>query len=56
MKIVCLIFGHNWSKWKYIKAIGRYDEKLMRTCKRCSNDDFYVGSTEYDKEGNKIPS
>lgn len=53
--IICFFIGHKWSNWKYIKPVGRYDEKLRRDCKRCKNQDFYTGLTELDKTGNKIP-
>jgi hypothetical protein len=55
MRVICFLFGHKWSKWKYIRAIGRYDEKLQRTCCRCHENDFYTGLTDYDSKGNKIP-
>jgi hypothetical protein len=55
MRIICFIFGHNWTKWKYVKSIGRYDEQLTRRCKRCSNTQHYSGLVDLDSKGNKIP-
>lgn len=54
-RIICFIIGHEWSKWRYIKAVGRYDEMLKRRCKRCHCSKFFVGLTKLSKEGNKIP-
>lgn len=55
MKIICFFIGHRWSKWKYVKSIGRYDELIKRSCIRCNHDEIYKGMTEYDIRGNKIP-
>jgi hypothetical protein len=54
MQFFCYIFGHKWSHWRFIRAIGRYDEKLDRKCLRCSKVENYVGLTEWDRTG-KVP-
>jgi hypothetical protein len=55
MGLICFIIGHRWSSWKYIKSIGRYDELLKKTCKRCGHEEFYKGMTDYSETGEKIP-
>lgn len=55
MRLICLLIGHKWSDWKYIKTIGRYDERLDRTCDRCKTIETYIGPTEFDEFGRKIP-
>lgn len=55
MKVICFLFGHKWSSWKYVKPIGRWDELLKRTCKRCDDVDFYKGLTETTINGEKKP-
>lgn len=55
MKLLCFFLGHKWSSWEYVRAIGRYDEKLKRTCKRCQKFQNYVGLTDYNHKGQKIP-
>jgi len=47
MNIKCIL-GHKWSKWEYVKPIGRYEDKLKRHCKRCGKTDIYIGLTEKD--------
>jgi hypothetical protein len=54
-KILCL-FTHKWSDWEYIGSSGRYDEKLRKECKRCGSFDIYIGPTDIDNRGRKIPS
>jgi len=36
MKILCIIGIHNWSDWKYIRPIGRWEERYRKECKWCS--------------------
>lgn len=55
MWLICIIFAHKWGKWKYIKPIGRYDEKLKRTCQRCGKVEEYIGSTKINNNGDKVP-
>jgi hypothetical protein len=55
MRIICFFIGHRWSSWKYVKAIGRYDERLKRKCIRCSHTETYTGPTDYSTAGEKIP-
>jgi len=55
MRIICFFIGHKWSSWKYVKAIGRYDERLKRTCIRCGSNETYTGQTDYTPTGEKIP-
>lgn len=47
--------GHRWTRWKYVKSVGRYDELLKKTCKRCGRTKFYKGVTETTIVGEKIP-
>lgn len=47
-KIKCLLSIHDWSKWTVVKSIGRYEEKLKRTCSRCGKIHLYEGLTEVD--------
>lgn len=54
-KIVCFFVGHNWGRWLYIRAIGRWDDRLKRKCLRCRKTQIYVGPTDYTKNGEKIP-
>jgi hypothetical protein len=54
MNLFCIL-GHNWSFWKYVKASGRYDEMLKRTCHRCGKVEFYTGTVEIDEKGRKVP-
>jgi hypothetical protein len=53
--LVCLFTGHNWTRWKYVRSVGRYDEVLKRNCKRCSRMELYKGLTESTITGDKIP-
>jgi len=46
MKITCLLGFHKWSKWIYIKPIGRYECKLKKECKSCGKEKFYTGLFE----------
>lgn len=55
MRIICFFIKHRWTKWKYIKAVGRYDEMLSRKCLRCEKIENYKGLTEYNHKGEKIP-
>ena len=55
MRVICFFIGHRWSSWKYVKAIGRYDERLKRKCNRCSHSEIYTGPTDYSTIGEKIP-
>lgn len=55
MILICWILGHKWSKWKYTRTVGRYDERLDRDCLRCKKHEFYTGVVEYDRKGDKIP-
>ena len=54
MNIFCIL-GHKWSFWKYVKASGRYDEMLKRTCNRCGRVEFYTGMVDLDEKGRKVP-
>ena len=45
MKIKCLLFGHTFTDWEYIKPIGRYEDKLKRKCIYCGKKEIYVGIT-----------
>ena len=47
--------GHKWDSWQYVRAVGRYDERLKRICKRCECTQNYTGLTEYNEKGEKIP-
>ena len=51
MNIKCMIFGHKYSEWEYVKPIGRYEDKLKRKCKICGKYDTYTGLTNkiYEK-------
>jgi Prophage protein (DUF1660) len=55
MRIICFFFGHKWTKWRYVRALGRYDEMLSRKCIRCGNCDTYKGLTKTTKNGDRIP-
>ena len=55
MKIICFFFGHIWSKWVYVRSVGRYDERIDRRCKRCNKLQIHIGIYEYDKNGNIEP-
>ena len=48
MKITCLLGFHKWSKWIYIKPIGRYECKLKKECKSCGKEKIYIGLCEQD--------
>jgi len=52
MNIKCLIIGHEYSNWKFIKPIGRYEEKLVRVCDRCGKKEIYIGLTSKCIENN----
>lgn len=54
-RILCLVIGHDWSKWKYTRTVGRYDERLDRFCYRCNSKESYTGEVEFNKKGEKIP-
>lgn len=53
--IVCFFLGHKWAKWRYVRAVGRYDEMLSKKCLRCSKKETYKGLTKTLKNGDKIP-
>ena len=55
MKLICFFLGHKWSKWIYLGVSGRYDERLKKVCQRCGNQNFYTGTTDYNKNGEKVP-
>ena len=48
MNILCILGFHNWTKWKYISAIGRYEAKLFKKCDRCGEKKVYIGLTDVD--------
>ena len=48
-RLLCLIGIHDFGKWSYIKPIGRYEQKLMRFCKRCGRSQIYIGQTQTNK-------
>lgn len=54
MKLLCLIGIHKWSDWKFIRDIGRYEQKLKSECKRCGKSKFYTGMTEKDIQTGKL--
>ena len=54
MNIQC-IFGHDWVNWKYIKPIGRYEDKLSRVCDRCGKSEYYIGLTFRTNDGILVP-
>lgn len=43
--IKCIIFGHDWKDWVFVKPIGRYENKLMRNCNKCGKKETYTGLT-----------
>ena len=53
--LICSVIGHAWSRWRYIRAFGRYDDRLDRTCKRCGKIETYTGLTDYNWKGEKVP-
>lgn len=55
-RIICYFVGHSWGKWLFIRAIGRWDERLKRTCRRCRKIQVYTGPTDYTKSGEKTPA
>lgn len=55
MNIKC-IFGHKYGEWIDLGPIGRYNDKLKRTCIRCDKSYYYIGLTEKCIiSGKKIP-
>jgi hypothetical protein len=54
-QIVCFFIGHKWTKWLYVRAIGRYDEMLNRKCIRCRKSETYKGLTKTLSNGNRVP-
>lgn len=53
--LICFIFGHELTKWRYVKSVGRYGEVLKRSCKRCGRSEIYSGLTDISVNGNRIP-
>lgn len=56
MKIKCIIFGHKFDQWVSVKPIGKYEERLKRTCKICGKIETYTGFIQTDiVDGSKSP-
>ena len=55
MNIWCMLFGHKYSDWEYIKPIGRYEDKLKRKCSQCGKVETYVGLTN-KIYGKRVPT
>jgi hypothetical protein len=55
MKLICFFLGHLWTKWKYVRSVGRYDDRIDRRCKRCNELQTHIGRYDYDKNGDIEP-
>lgn len=43
MNIKCLFGFHKWGKWSVVKPIGRYTQRLKKTCEVCGKIVKYDG-------------
>ena len=55
-EIFCNLGFHKWNKWK-LSERGKtfYEDKLVRRCKHCGEEECYIGITEIDIKGNYSP-